>query len=191
MRLIDEDKVISVIERFIGYIDEDMIERIKIAIKKSVPTAASELTVESDPIIKRLRHLLESEYIRSFDEVDPRTQEYKRDIREADKGRAAPETAPFRSYGEMTIYGYKVTDLVILAQTLRNTGLEVEDLKDSNKVFISGAKYAIEQYNKEIEKSFTAHIEDIILGDDKSDKLLKEGKEAAKRWNKRQEEGKQ
>lgn len=191
MRLIDEDKVISVIERFIGYIDEDMIERIKIAIKKSVPTAASELTVESDPIIKRLRHLLESEYIRSFDEIDPRTQEYKRDIREADKGRAAPETAPFRSYGEMTIYGYKVTDLVILAQALRNTGLEIEDLKDSNKVFISGARYAIEQYNKEIEKSFTAHIEDLILGDDKSDKLLKEGKEAAKRWNKRQEEGKQ
>lgn len=98
MRLIDEDKVISVIERFIGYLDEDMIERIKIAIKKSVPTAAGELTVESDPIIKRLRHLLESEYIRSFDEVDPSTQEYKRDIREADKGRVAPETAPYCRY---------------------------------------------------------------------------------------------
>jgi hypothetical protein len=95
-----------------------------------------------------------------------------------------------RSYGDMTIFGYKVTDLIRLAQALRNTGLEVEDLKDSNKVFISGARYAIEQYNKEIEKSFTAHIEDLILGDDKSDKLLKEGKEAAKRWNKRQEEGK-
>lgn len=97
MRLIDEDKVISVIDRFIGYIDEDTIERIKIAIKK-VPTAYSELTVESDPIIKRLRHLLESEYIRSFDEVDPRTQEYKRDIREADKGRVSPETAPYCRY---------------------------------------------------------------------------------------------
>ena len=98
MRLIDEDKVISVIERFIGYLDEDMIERIKIAINKSVPTATSELTVESDPIIKRLRHLLESEYIRSFDEVDPRTQEYKRDIREADKGRAATDPAPYCRY---------------------------------------------------------------------------------------------
>lgn len=92
MRFIDEDQVISVIERFIGYIDEDMIERIKIAIKK-VPTAAAELTVESDPTIKRLRHLLESEYIRSFDAVDPCTHEYKRDIREADKVRTAPETA--------------------------------------------------------------------------------------------------
>lgn len=98
MRLIDEDKVNLVIDRFIGYLDEDMIKRIKIAINNCVPTATSELTVESDPIIKRLRHLLESEYIRSFDEVDPRTQEYKRDIREADKGRAAPETAPYCRY---------------------------------------------------------------------------------------------
>lgn len=98
MRLIDEDKVISVIERFIGYLDEDMIGRIKRSIN-NVPTAASELIVdEVDPLIKRLRHLLESEYIRSFDEVDPRTQEYKRDIREADKGRAAPETAPYCRY---------------------------------------------------------------------------------------------
>lgn len=94
--------------------------------------------------------------------------------------------------GKIYIIGEeKVEDLIRLAQALRNTGLELEDLKDSNKVFISGARYAIEQYNKEIEKSFTAHIEDLILGDDKSDKLLKEGKEAAKRWNKRQEEGKQ
>ena len=94
-----------------------------------------------------------------------------------------------RSLGDVTILGYKAEDLIRLAQALRNTGLEVEDLKDSNKVFLSGARYAIEQYNKEIEKSFTAHIEDLFLGDDKSDKLLKEGKEAAKRWNKRQEEG--
>ena len=96
-----------------------------------------------------------------------------------------------KTCGNIKILGYKVEDLIRLAQALRNTGLELEDLKDSNKVFISGARYAIEQYNKEIEKSFTAHIEDFILGDDKSDKLLKEGKEAAKRWNKRQEEGKQ
>lgn len=96
-----------------------------------------------------------------------------------------------RSYGDMTIFGYKVTDLIRLAQALRNTGLEVEDLKDSNKVFISGARYAIEQYNKSIEKEFGNFVESKIIGDDNSDKLLKEGKEAAKRWNKRQEEGKQ
>ena len=97
MRFIDEDQVISVIERFIGYIDEDMIERIKVAIKK-VPTAAGDLTSEDDPLIQRLRHLLESDYIRSFDAVDPITKEYKRDIREADKVRTAPDTAPHCMY---------------------------------------------------------------------------------------------
>lgn len=34
--------------------------------------------------LKRLTHLLKSDYIRSFDEVDPKTGEYKRDIMEAD-----------------------------------------------------------------------------------------------------------
>lgn len=38
MRLIDADKVNETIDRFIGYLDEDMILRIKIAIKKDVPT---------------------------------------------------------------------------------------------------------------------------------------------------------
>lgn len=33
---------------------------------------------------ERLQHLLQSDYIRSFDEVDPTTKEYKRDIKEAD-----------------------------------------------------------------------------------------------------------
>lgn len=33
---------------------------------------------------RRLKHLLQSEFIRSFDEVDIYTKEYKRDIREAD-----------------------------------------------------------------------------------------------------------
>ena len=33
---------------------------------------------------RRLRHLLESEFVRQFDEVDPRTHEYIRDIRDAD-----------------------------------------------------------------------------------------------------------
>lgn len=37
-----------------------------------------------DRLERRLKHLLQSEFIRSFDEVDARTKEYKRDIREAD-----------------------------------------------------------------------------------------------------------
>lgn len=182
MRFIDEDQVICVIERFIGYIDEDMIERIKIAIKK-VPTAAGELTSKNDPLIQRLRHLLESDYIRSFDEVDPFTHEYKRDIREADK------IIGYKVKDLITetdkILGYKVEDLIILAQELRNKGLEADDLTDSNKAFINGARYAVERLNKEMERSITSHIEELFIGDDKSDKQLKEAKESAKRWNDR------
>ena len=45
-----------------------------------------------------------------------------------------------KSLGDITILGYKAADLVILAQALKNTGLEVEDLKDSDKVFIRGVR---------------------------------------------------
>lgn len=38
---------------------------------------------EHESLLKRFRHLLESDYIRSFDEVKLGTSEYKRDIREA------------------------------------------------------------------------------------------------------------
>lgn len=38
---------------------------------------------EYESLLKRFRHLLESDYIRSFDEVKLGTGEYKRDIREA------------------------------------------------------------------------------------------------------------
>lgn len=37
-----------------------------------------------EPILRRLKHLLESDYISSFDKVDPVSGEYKRDITEAD-----------------------------------------------------------------------------------------------------------
>ena len=40
---------------------------------------------EHECLLKRFRHLLESDYIRSFDEVKLGTGEYKRDIREADR----------------------------------------------------------------------------------------------------------
>lgn len=37
-----------------------------------------------DRLERRLKHLLQSDFIKSFDEVDVYTKEYKRDIREAD-----------------------------------------------------------------------------------------------------------
>lgn len=39
---------------------------------------------EYELLLKRFRHLLESDIIRLYDEVDPRTKEYKRDINELD-----------------------------------------------------------------------------------------------------------
>ena len=39
---------------------------------------------EHDLLVRRLEHLLESDYIRSFDEKEIMTGQYKRDIREAD-----------------------------------------------------------------------------------------------------------
>ena len=49
------------------------------------------ITVDTVPrdeyewLLKRFRHLLESDYIRGFDAVNRNTGEYKRDIREADR----------------------------------------------------------------------------------------------------------
>ena len=43
------------------------------------------LRAENEVILRRLKHLLVSDYISQFDQVDPNTQEYIRDIREADR----------------------------------------------------------------------------------------------------------
>ena len=63
-----------------------------------------------------------------------------------------------------SIYGFEVSDLVRLAMVLRDIGLTPEDLKESNRVFISGAKYAIDRLNEsignEIIKSITTPIDD-------------------------------
>lgn len=43
-----------------------------------------ELRLENDVSLRRLKHLLESNYISQFDQVDPNTHEYIRNIRDAD-----------------------------------------------------------------------------------------------------------
>lgn len=48
---------------------------------------------ENEALRHRLQHLLESDYIRSFDEYDPRSHTYALDIRDADNMR--------RSYDEL------------------------------------------------------------------------------------------
>lgn len=53
-------------------------------ITRNQPTIEAVPREEYESLLKRFRHLLESDYIRSFDEVKLGTGEYKRDIREAD-----------------------------------------------------------------------------------------------------------
>lgn len=42
------------------------------------------LRLENEVILRRLKHLLESNYISQFDQVDPKNKEYIRNIKEAD-----------------------------------------------------------------------------------------------------------
>lgn len=50
---------------------------------KAIKSERDEALAEVELTKKRLRHLLESDYIRRFDEVDPRTKEYLLDIQTA------------------------------------------------------------------------------------------------------------
>ena len=50
-----------------------------------IPAVDAVLRDEHEALLRRFRHLLESDFIRSFDEVDPLTGVYKRNIAEADK----------------------------------------------------------------------------------------------------------
>lgn len=45
----------------------------------------SDLLRENEVLLKRLRHLLESQIIREYDAVDPRTKQYVKDIYELDR----------------------------------------------------------------------------------------------------------
>lgn len=51
---------------------------------QEAPTVDAVPREEHESLLKRFRHLLESDFIRSFDEYDPKTGTYKRDISEAD-----------------------------------------------------------------------------------------------------------
>lgn len=63
---------------------EEVIGVLNDAIQKA-PTVDAVPREEYDSLLKRFRHLLESDFIRSFDAYDPKTGTYKRDISEADR----------------------------------------------------------------------------------------------------------
>ena len=61
---------------------EEVLGVLNDAIQKA-PTVDVVPREEYESLLKRFRHLLESDFIRSFDEYDPKTGTYKRDISEA------------------------------------------------------------------------------------------------------------
>ena len=52
---------------------------------ETMPAVDAVPRAEYEGLLKRFRHMLESDFIASFDEVEPFTGKYKRDIAEADK----------------------------------------------------------------------------------------------------------
>lgn len=85
MDLIDRSNLQRI--RISGYFKDRLLEEVigvlNDAIQKA-PTVDAVPRHDYDALMKRFRHLLESDFIRSFDEYDPKTGTYKRDISEAD-----------------------------------------------------------------------------------------------------------
>lgn len=67
-----------------------------------------------DGVSRRLRHLLQSEYIRSFDELTPFKGTYKRDIREADREHMTISTA---IYDKATRYTHCTVEVLENTET--------------------------------------------------------------------------
>lgn len=92
VRLIDANALMERMQRKkSGVADKRYTEGFNDAVARFRSMVHSSPTVDAVPrdeyeaLLKRFWHLLESDYIRSFDEVDRRTGTYKRDIKEADE----------------------------------------------------------------------------------------------------------
>lgn len=83
--LIDRSKLPTI--RITGYFENRLLEEV-IGVLNDViqkaPTVDAVPREEHELLLKRFRHLLESDFIRSFDAHDSKTGTYKRDISEAD-----------------------------------------------------------------------------------------------------------
>jgi hypothetical protein len=82
MRLINADNLLAhKVSGEIGNLSGDFVPGFCIDREPTVDAVPRD---EHEALLKRFRHLLESDFIRSFDEYDPRTGTYKRDIYEVD-----------------------------------------------------------------------------------------------------------
>lgn len=85
MDLIDRSKLPRI--RLTGFREERLLTEVIGVLNdviQNAPTVDAVPREEHESLLKRFRHLLESDFIRSFDEYDPKTGTYKRDISEAD-----------------------------------------------------------------------------------------------------------
>lgn len=85
MDLIDRSKLPRI--RITGFCEERLLTEVFGVLNdviQNAPTVDAVLRDEYESLLKRFRHLLESDFIRSFDEYDPKTGTWKRDISEAD-----------------------------------------------------------------------------------------------------------
>ena len=75
-----------------------------------------------------------------------------------------PAADPKLSYNDletMSIYGYPVKDLFILAQRIHSDGLDPQTLRNSNEDYIAGYKRAYEESNKALEDAFNKMLDNI------------------------------
>lgn len=61
----------------------------------------------------------------------------------------------------MSIYGYPVKDLAILAQRIHSDGLDPQTLRNSNEDYIAGYKRAYEESNKALEDAINKMVDNI------------------------------
>lgn len=87
--LIDRSRIPTIRIEIPGLLDnrtigifEGTVKAVRQAINM-LPSVDAVPREQHEALLRRFQHLLESDYIRSFDEVDPRTGTYKRDISEA------------------------------------------------------------------------------------------------------------
>lgn len=86
LEAIDERERIA--RKYMPDIQDDELRPTLKSIRKFVnnrPAVDAVPRAEYEQLLKRFRHLLESDFISSFSEVEPFTGQYKRDIAEADK----------------------------------------------------------------------------------------------------------
>lgn len=113
-----------------------------------------------------------NEYAAKIGELETKVNIYERVVSnsnfkaivETPESTPKPAADPKFSYNDleaMSIYGYPVKDLAILAQRMHSDGLDPLTLCNSNEDYLAGYRRAYEESNKAIEDAFHNMFDDI------------------------------